>query len=282
MLTAVPGAWRSKIKKRLRGGELRWRRLTAAYRRLPDFLILGAQKAGTTSLFDYVCQHPQVCPPFHKEVHYFDLSYRRGLAWYRAHFSLSGKAAHSLTGEASPYYLYHPRVAERVARDLPEAKLLVLLRNPVDRAYSHYRFNQRWNNVNAPTFLEAIDREPELIRPEKERMRKDPAYQSYALQHYSYLDRGNYAVQLRHWFRHVDRSRFLILKSEDLFQDPEPTMQKVFSFLGLTWPGDLLFRQKNATAYDPLEESMLHRLRAYYQQSVDELTALLGPDFRWW
>ena len=122
------------------------RGLTHPIRLLPDFLISGAQRGGTTSLYNYLQAHPCFELPTTKELHFFDRKFHRGLAWYRAHFPtylekcfaqrIQGRAF--LTGEATPNYLFHPLVSRRVAEVLPRVKLIVLLRNPVDRAFSHY------------------------------------------------------------------------------------------------------------------------------------------------
>src|SRR5215208_8528317 len=109
---------------------------TAKLRPLPDFLILGAQKAGTTALYAYLRWHPQITGPSFKEVSFFDRHYARGERWYRAHLPMRRS---SIVGEASPSYLFHPLAPERVAQMLPNARLVALLRNPVDRAFSHYQ-----------------------------------------------------------------------------------------------------------------------------------------------
>ncbi len=116
-----------------------YRRLTSGSRRLPDFIILGAQRAGTSSLYYYLSQHPQILPAVRKELHFFDDHYRRGLGWYRSQFPTRG-ARGTITGEATPYYLSHPHAPARIQRLLPQARLIVLLRNPVERAISHYFF----------------------------------------------------------------------------------------------------------------------------------------------
>ena len=104
-------------------------------RRLPDFLIIGAQKCGTSSMFAYLNQHPQMKLPDVKEIHFFDLNYSNGLDWYTSHFPPASLSHRMVTGEASPYYLFHPHVPERVRLHCPDVKLVVMLRNPVDRAY---------------------------------------------------------------------------------------------------------------------------------------------------
>ena len=137
---------RAQVRAWARPVRYRARVLTAPARALPDFVILGAQKAGTTSLYAYLCAHPDVRAAARKEVHYFDLNYARGATWYRSMFPLAAGLARErrggrrvLVGEASPYYLFYPLAAERAGAVVPSAQLIVLLRDPVERAWSHYR-----------------------------------------------------------------------------------------------------------------------------------------------
>ncbi|HYF40703.1 MAG TPA: sulfotransferase domain-containing protein, partial [Gemmatimonadales bacterium] len=167
------------VKQPLRRIRSDYRKLTGPLRGLPSVLLIGAQKAGTTSLFNYMAEHPAVLPPSNKEIHYFDLNPTRGLTWYRSHFPYNHQLRDgSVTVDASPYYLAHPGVPQRAAQLLPGARLLVLLRNPVDRAYSHYQHEVRGGREPL-SFEEAIAREPERLEGEEERLRADPAYYSY-------------------------------------------------------------------------------------------------------
>ncbi|WP_159790882.1 sulfotransferase family protein [Sodalinema gerasimenkoae] len=103
-----------------------------------DFIILGAQKAGTSSLYAYMAQHPDIVPALRKEVEFWSWKFYRGLDWYFAHFPQIPEGSHLQTGEACPGYLDFYETAERLRETLPHVKLIVLLRNPVDRAISHY------------------------------------------------------------------------------------------------------------------------------------------------
>ena len=111
-------------------------------RMLPDFVIIGAQKSGTSSLYDFVVQHPAILPAAKKELHYFSLGYKKGEYWYRLRFPIRASQK-LLSGEASPIYLFYPMVPGRMKKLLPDVKLIVILRNPVDRAYSHYHDTKR-------------------------------------------------------------------------------------------------------------------------------------------
>ena len=260
----------------------RWRRLTAALRRLPDFLILGAQRGGTTTLYEFLARHPGVVPAREKEVHYFDFQTSRGPGWYRAHFPLRCRHPRRLTGEASPFYLFHPRVPGRVHRRLPRARFLVLLRDPVERAHSHYRLQRRAGLEPLATFEEAIAAEPGRLRGEAERVRAEDDHYSYNFHHYSYLARGLYREQLTRWFEHFPRGRFLILRSEAMHADPTRFYGRVRDFLCLSHPGsvaaDLHLNHQPGESLDPGTRA---RLRAHFAPHNAALYELLGEDFGW-
>src|SRR4051794_22945776 len=149
-------------RKVLRGTLRAYGRATVALRPLPDFLILGAQKAGTTALYAYLRWHPEITGPSFKEVSFFDRHYANGERWYRAHMPARRR---SLVGEASPSYLFHPLAPERVAGLLPEARLIALLRNPVARPSSNYQ-NEVALGGEPLSFEEAIGREDERMEGE--------------------------------------------------------------------------------------------------------------------
>jgi hypothetical protein len=259
-----------------------YRQLTAPLRGLPSVLIIGAQRSGTTSLFQYLTQHPDVLPPLGKEIHYFDFHYGRGIRWYRGRFPYARRLRHgTLTLDASPYYLVHPLVPQRAAQLLPDAKLIVLLRNPVERALSHYQHEFRAGRESL-SFEEAIEREPERLAGEEERLRNEPRYYSYNHHRYSYTRRGLYLEQLQRWTQHFPRSQMLILQSERLFRDPVGATAAVHSFLGLR-PHHLEqykpFLQGN---YDRVMTAELRaRLSSYYQPYNRELYRWLGQEFDW-
>lgn len=254
------------------------RRLDSSRRALPDFLIIGAQKAGTTSLHAYLCEDPKVSSPTTKEVHFFDRYYQRGLGWYRAHFSHKGEGV--VTGEATPYYLFHPAVPARVAKDIPTSRLVVLLRNPIDRAYSHHHHESALGYEDLP-FEAAIESERERLGRDEQRLLSDPGYQSFSHQHHSYLARGRYADQLERWFEATGRERILILAAEDLFSDPQRIVAEVQDFVGAPRHRPLDLSPKNARSYAPIPDSLRLRLREEFASHNERLYALVGRDFGW-
>ena len=235
---AVPQVVRRGAKAALR----LWGRLTARARPLPDFLIIGTRRGGTTSLSRYLRQHPQVAPTliFVKGVKYFDENWQRGQLWYRSHFPtvtyralLARGGVPVVSGEASPSYLFHPLAARRPARTVPEAKLIVLLRNPIDRAFSHWKIRRMDGREPHETFERALAAESERLAGERERIVRERSYYSFAYDHHSYLTQSLYYEPLCEWLRHYPRERLCVVRSEDLFEEPQRAYERVVSFLGL-------------------------------------------------
>lgn len=263
--------------------------LTADTRMQPDFLMVGAQRSGTTSLYRCLAAHPAVTPPlFHKGVHYFDVNYGRGPAWYQGHFpvrTLAGRrtraaAAAPITGESSGYYMHHPLAPSRIAADLPHVKLLVLLRDPVERAYSAHR-HEYARGFETEEFEPALELEQERLAGEVDRMRADPHYVSFSHRHHSYVDRGRYVHQLSLLVDLFGRERILVLDSEDFFASPERTFDRVVSFLGLpSWRPDS-FGRINARPRAPMPESVRRRLDEHFFPYDEALAALLEETPRW-
>jgi hypothetical protein len=258
-------------------------RWTSAARPLPDFVVIGGQRCGTGSLYDHLTSHPQVVGPRIKEVHYFDLNYLRGASWYRGHFPAQlgdNGRARPLAGESTPYYLYHPHCPARLASLLPRCKLVALLRNPVDRAISHYHHEVARRRETLP-IEEAFGREEERVRGEVQRMEHDPSYQSEAHQRWSYLSRGIYVDQLERWHRHFPAEQLLVLRSEDLFTDPARRFRDVLEFLELPAHEPSDFRVRNAREYAAEGDETRSFLRDYFAPHNERLSRYLGRDLGW-
>lgn len=263
---------------------------TSGLRMLPDFIVIGTQRGGTTSLYRYLAAHPGVAPTLvSKGVHYFDVQNDRSEAWYRGHFPPTAYRAWRrrvarqplITGEASPYYLFHPAVPERVAAMLPDVKLIAMLRDPVKRAFSHYHHEFEGGFETLHTFEEAIDAEPGRLEGEAERLLADPGYVSFAHQHHSYLARGHYAEQLQAWFAHIPRERFLIFTSEEFYRDTATVYGTVQDFLGLPHHPLAEFKTYNAHSYPPMDPATNGRLREHFRDPDRALCELLGRELGW-
>jgi len=254
-------------------------RLTSPARMLPGFLIVGAQRCGTTSMYRALSQHPDVRKAvLHKGVHYFDMNYDRGLSWYRAHFPM--RAAAAVTFESSPYYLFHPLAADRISHDLPGVKLLVLVRDPAERAYSAHA-HELARGFETEPFERALDLEAERLRGEAERMLADPGYLSHSHQHHAYLARGRYAEQLDRLERIFGADRVHVVDSGDFFTRPEPVYDAVLAFLGLPARGYPAFERHNARQRSPMAAELRSRLGAYFEPSDQRLVSWLGRAPSW-
>jgi len=254
-------------------------RLSAPMRMLPGFLIVGAQRCGTTSMYRALSTHPSIRKAvLHKGVHYFDMNYERGLSWYRAHFPF--RSAGALTFESSPYYLFHPLAAARIAADLPGVKLLVLVRDPVERAYSAYT-HERARGFETEPFERAIELEPERLHGEVARILADPHYLSHSHQHHAYVTRGQYAEQLRRLAELFGRDRIHVVDSGDFFAKPEPVYDGVLEFLGLPLAGYPEFDQHNARPRPPISDSLAARLDAHFLPYDEQLSGWLPRPPSW-
>jgi hypothetical protein len=264
-------------------------RPTAGLRLLPDYLVIGAQRAGTTSLHRYLIQHPAVRTTLRtKGVHFFDTGYGRGMSWYASRFPTKLTAwyvarRHGVelrTGEASPYYLFHPLVPDRVAEHLPQVKLIALLRDPVQRAYSHYQHEVARGFERLP-FEEAIDAEPARLAGETERLAAEPLYNSFEHQHHSYLARGCYAEQLDRWRARFDDQQLLVLSSERFFREPEAIFARVLDFLELPAFTPGAYEKHNAREYRQMGDRVRGRLLEHYREPNRRLYESIGDDFGW-
>ena len=265
------------LKRIVKRVELESRIALPIARQLPDFLIIGAQKGGTTSLYDYLIQHPGINTAFRKEVHFFDKNYDKGLGWYKAFFPL--KTKEGITGEASPFYLYHPLVPQRVKTDLSGTKLIVLLRDPVQRAYSHFKMEKRRGHEKL-SFLEALEQESARLSEEKKMLMNGKF--SYSHQFFSYLDRGKYAEQLERWFKLFPRNQFLILESESFFKDPKSQYEKVLKFLNVEPYREVKFSALNTdTTKKQIPKEAENYLRNYYEPYNHKLRELMEAQISW-
>lgn len=249
---------------------------------LPDFLIIGAQKCGTTALYDTLVQHPSVLPAYQKEVHYFDRYYNKGLLWYKANMPsrTARKAApEAIAGEAAPSYIYHPLAAQRVKSLLPNAKLIVLLRNPVNRAYSHYQ-KELDRKDETISFEQALDKEAERVEGGLPKVLAGK--HSHNWWHFSYMARGRYAEQLERWFKLFPREQFLILRSEDYAARTSEIVNEACRFLGLAENQITEFPRSNKSGYEkPLAPETRERLVNYFRPHNQRLYEMIGRDMEW-
>ncbi len=277
-----------------------YRGMTSNLRVMPDFLIIGGQRCGTSSLYYYLTEQHGIISAATKEVHYFDDNFARGIDWYRAQFPTGAyrnyvkyvRRHRFITGEASPYYIFHPHAPRRISALLPDIKLILLLRNPIDRAYS-----QHWLEVKGKyetlSFEEAIKYEQDRIAGEREKMLNDEHYHSFKHRRYTYLSRGIYMDQIEYWMNYFPREQFLFLKTEDLYTNPASMVRQTLEFLGVPSkeidthreykkykvPSKTGYRTKDsAPKMDPNTRKYLVE---YFKPHNARLYEFLGRDLEW-
>jgi hypothetical protein len=281
-----PSKLSKPIQRMARQAIWEYRQATSRVRSFPHFILIGAQKSGTSSLFRYLTQHPQILRSFTKEVHYFDGglnarldTYQEGQEWYRAHFPMRATLGQRrIAGEASPFYIFHPLVAERIASLLPEVKLIAVLRNPTERAISHY-FHTKRKGHEPLSIGEALRKEEERLKPVLQQGDwKDPA-----LRRFSYKSRGHYEEQLERYSRCFSREQLLILSSEELFGQPAETLLRIFQFLGVEGKVNSIdLRPKNvATDKSLVSAEVYEYLDDYFMSRNQALFELIGREFSW-
>ena len=264
-----------------------WGSVTAQARALPDFLICGAQRAGTTSLFKALSLHPAATgPTLRKGVHYFDTGYRDDLDRYRARFPARarlrarGGRPRVRVFESSPYYLFHPLAAERIARDLPWVRVVVILRDPVERAYSAHAHESARGFEDEP-FEKALELEPQRLAGEDERLAADATYRSHAHQHHAYVARGRYVDQLTRMERHLGRDRLHVVDHADLFDGTARALAEIERFVGLPpGPGQSPGKH-NARGRERMPESLRDDLAARFADSDARLAEWWGRTPSW-
>ena len=251
-------------------------------RSLPEFIIIGAQKAGTTSLFHYLTACPDVRGPLKKEVHYYDHSFERGERWYRSNFPVRSEGDEWAVGESSPYYLLHPTVPSRVAEHLPSTRLIVLLRNPVGRAYSHYHHTRELGHEPMATFEDAIAAESQRTDEAWDRL-VATGVREPAVEWFSYARRGFYAPQLRRWLDFFPRESMLIMIAEELYKNPQAALNRARLHIGLDEIDidGANFEARNTRKYAPILASTKAELGQRYLDDMAEVEQIIGRPTGW-
>jgi hypothetical protein len=260
-------------------------RATAPWRTEPDFLVIGAQRSGTTTLFRVLSQHPQVLrPTLSKGVGYFDTNYHKGRRWYAAHFPLRLTArlhgARTQVFESSGYYSFHPSAARRIAADLPGVKVVMMVRDPVERAYSAHS-HELARGFETEDFETAIALEPRRTAGEAERLAREDRYTSYAHRHHAYLARGRYAEQLDRFGEQLGRDRVYVMDAHRFFAEPVEELARLFDWLGLRgWvPADV--GRENARSRAPMPEQLRSALSEHFEPYDAALADWLGRPASW-
>jgi len=272
----IPPYWYRVISKPYylskRTLEIYYRKKTDVANRVkPSFLIVGTQKGGTTSLYDYLIQHPEIIPVERKEIHFFDSNFDKGLPWYLSFFpeKIEGQVRPNC-GEASPSYLFIEEIPQRVKGLFPDIKIIILLRNPVDRAISHFSM-EKYRKLENLDFKTAIEKEQERMQENiRHRIR------------YSYLEQGLYHKHIKNWLKHFDENQLLFIKSEDFFDNPKEATSRAFKLLGLENYDNIQYKPLNKGKYKhEVSPETVEYLKEFFWKPNIELARMLGEKYNW-
>jgi hypothetical protein len=269
------------VQAPLRRAVLEWGRATARWRMQPAFLVIGAQRAGTTTLFRLLGEHPSVVrPTVTKGIGYFDVGYRHGPRWYAAHFPLRWRRGGQVTFESSGYYSFHPLAAGRIAADLPGVKVVLMVRDPVDRAYSAHS-HEVARGFEDLDFEAALAAEPARLDGASEWLAEHPEAEHAEHRHHAYLARGRYAEQLDRFAAALGRDRVRAVDFDRFVDSPGEELQQLFAWLGLPdWQPERVGHE-NARSRSPLAPELRASLMAQFEEWDARLEPFLGHRPSW-
>jgi len=244
----------------------------------PSFFIVGTQKGGTSSLYKYLRLHPQICGAARKEIHYWSLEYHRNPIWYYSHFPRGDRDARTVTGEASVTYFDCPEVPARLHAAIPEAKIIVMLRNPADRAVSHYHHMYSKRSLSSPV--------GEFLRQELEFTQANPpetiAFPDYEKQiRNRVISRGLYLTFMQRWLALFPRSSFCVIDSSEFFRRTPETLERVQRFIGVEPVPLDEYPAENVGSYRKIPDSLREEMRDFFRPYNSELMSLLDVEFDW-
>jgi len=265
----------------------KFRALPAQLTSLPDFIIIGGMKCGTTSLYDFITRHPGILPAKKKEIHFFDEHYLWGKSWYASNFpllldkkNLEIELQHRvLTGEATPNYMIFPFVPKRIKNLIPTVKLIAILRNPVDRTYSHYQHAIKKNHENL-SLEDSIKIEEKRLDSEKEKI-FDQKYKPYHYRYHTYLHKGHYEELLKNWYNEFPKDQILIVDSDKLKKNPKIVLNDIFTFLNLPSFIQINYNNLLVGKYPEMNPSTRNWLIEYFKPHNQKLYKLLDRTFDW-
>ena len=253
--------------------------ITASSRVLPNFLIIGGVRCGTTSLYYNICKHPSILPAAQDEIGFFDVNFHLGLKWYRSMFpttkqmnEVKAKTNFSITGEDTPFYFWREDAAKRIYNLLPNCKIIIILRHPVDRAYSNYQLGKRtgWEKL---TFEQAIDAEKKQL----EKGLDSSKFGNFR----SYLAKSIYSYQIKSWLETFPRNQLQVLSTEELAKNVTGTMSNIFQFLGLPDYEITNSEKKEVGNYSRMKSNTRRDLLKFFKIYNEELFSLINKRFCW-
>jgi hypothetical protein len=257
---------------------------TSSIRVLPSFIIVGAVRCGTTSLYYNICEHSCVLPASYDEIGFFDSNYELGINWYKSMFptkfkmkKIESKTGICITGEDTPFYFWDKKSIERIKKDIPKIKLIILLRNPIDRAYSNYHLGVRLGSESL-SFEDSIKKEIELL--EKNNDFENDKIEKF-LRPRSYIAKGLYYQQIKNWFDVFSKDQILILNTENLSVNPHQTLKQIFNFLNLPNEKIQNIQNRKVGNYQKMNENTREYLKKLFQPQNEKLFKILGKEFEW-
>lgn len=264
------------------------RKATSIFRRLPDFLIIGAPRSGTSALYDYLIQHEQIQKVAYKELHFFSKYYHRGVYWYRSFFptkNLLSKLSmdkKTITGEATPTYLHYPHAAKRIHDLIPNVKLIILLRNPIDRAYSHHQYRLLRSTEETLSFEESFEREQKLKSTDLEKMFLDKNFYDENFYNQNYFSLGIYWEQIERWFKFFQKTQILIIDSEKFFSETKNTMNKIYDFLELPQQSLSKYEKIHSSgSTEKINSNTRKNLSTFFDSHNKKLYEIINQNFNW-
>ena len=253
----------------------RWFRYSTAFlRKKPSFIIAGAQKSGTTSLYAWLTRHPQIIAPVKKEIYFFNNAelFNKGISWYKSFYPLSFRRGFSIDATANTFE--SENAAQRVKQLLPEAKVIIILRNPVDRAFSHFHMAVKLG-FEKTSFEHALSLEEKRISEGKHLVH------NYFYQRLAYRTKGIYADQLQPWLNHFPSHQLLVLQGELLFHEPKNTYESIQRFLGLEINFPQRFEARNQGETGAMNADIRKDLEAFYRPHNEKLYKLINKTYDW-
>ena len=258
----------------------------------PEVFLIGASKCGTSSMAAHLSSHPDCLPPFYKEPHYFNSGGIRStrLYVYRAHFPTAayrqlkqlvvGRKAWA--ADFTPTYYDHPHAPRRISETLgSEVKLIMMVRNPADRAFSQYRFQKGLGNEREESFERALELEASRVAGEAEKQLADESYFSRALNHFGYVTRGMYLPYIKNWHKYFKRSQLLIVRFEDFRASPQAAFDDVCDFIGAPRHRITQAIHNVSRGGESMSASTRAMLIATFRDHNREMSEYLGRDFAW-
>tara|TARA_Y100000996_G_scaffold411235_1_gene395003 strand:+ start:2012 stop:2848 length:837 start_codon:yes stop_codon:yes gene_type:complete len=253
--------------------------ITASKRVLPNFIIVGTVRSGSTSLYYNICEHPSVISAAYDEIGFFDSNYHLGINWYRSMFptekemsEVKNKTGSSLTGEDTPFYFWKEEAIKRIFDTIPNIKIIAIFRNPIDRAYSNYNLGLRAKTEELE-FEDAIDEEIKFLRKHTFRESID--------RRRSYISKGMYEKQMELWLNVFPRKQIHILSTEDMQKYPKYTLQKIFKFLELKEYNIKNPQKQKQAKYEKMNEETRKKLLEFYEPHNEKFFEVIQKRFDW-